>query len=383
MISSYIFETNTNMIRMSSVLLLFLLAKFTCLQGQRCIAGFSEVVVKEDRQSQKETITSIPVVIHLLYKDDSQWVSDQAMISQIDGLSKDFRRQNLDTVNTPMFFRDIAADTRIEFCFAELDPTGNLTNGIEYRQVTDNQIGLTDHYYQSPSGLKAWDSHRYLNIWVCEIETDGAISGFSTFPEDAGSEKDGVVIDYRFFGGDSTGVYGRTLTHEVGHWLGLNHIWGKEMGCSNDDGVEDTPDQLDAYRGCPTYPQQSCGSIDMFMNFMDLTADTCVNLFTVQQAEVMHEVLQNQRENLSCTLVSSFNTSSFDVLRLFPNPARDEIHIDVEILSKIEIWSIADQSIVLSQVTRGHLNISSLPSGIYLVKVWDHNKPQVARFIKL
>lgn len=81
----------------------------------------------------------------------------------------------------------------------------------------------------------------------------------------------------------------RTLTHEVGHWLNLRHIWG-DGGCGVDDFVADTP-LSDAYnRGCPAYPDVSCGTADMTMNFMDYTADSCMNMFTEGQKDRMHSV---------------------------------------------------------------------------------------------
>ena len=95
-----------------------------------------------------------------------------------------------------------------------------------------------------------------MNIWVANIDN---AAGYSSFPEELSSnpELDGIVIDYAFFGdlnsiGEGTNGFdlGRTATHEVGHWLGLDHLWFNRFsnngGCSYDDGVTDTPNQANA-----------------------------------------------------------------------------------------------------------------------------------------
>lgn len=116
--------------------------------------------------------------------------------------------------------------------------------------------------------------------------------------------RDGCVIHYETFGRTPDNPFttlwssssnpfnlGRTATHEVGHWLNLFHIWGKFMSgvlvCTDGDQVGDTPNQAVPYSGCPSHPQTSCLSKDMFMNYMDFTDDVCMNLFTKGQRDRM------------------------------------------------------------------------------------------------
>ncbi|MBK8951796.1 MAG: hypothetical protein IPM85_05195 [Chitinophagaceae bacterium] len=103
-------------------------------------------------------------------------------------------------------------------------------------------------------------------------------------------QKDGIVISYNSFGVNAAGVYGmgKTAVHEVGHWLGLRHIWG-DAYCG-DDGVDDTPRQASYTIGCPTDIRVTCGNApygDMYMNFMDVTNDGCLKMFTHGQKERM------------------------------------------------------------------------------------------------
>ena len=111
----------------------------------------------------------------------------------------------------------------------------------------------------------------------------GQILGYAQFPG-GNWATDGVVMGANFVGATQ-----RTATHEVGHWLNLRHIWG-DGGCGVDDFVADTPESDAANRGCPTYPDVSCGSADMTMNFMDYTNDVCLNMFTIGQKARMDAV---------------------------------------------------------------------------------------------
>ena len=154
--------------------------------------------------------------------------------------------------------------------------------------------------FTSQGGADVWDSKKYLNIWVCNLS--GSTLGFAQFP--GGPEStDGVVVDYLYFGsiGTATAPYdlGRTLTHEVGHWLNLRHIWGDSY-CGNDF-VDDTPTQQTSNSGCPSFPHISCNNGpngDMFMNYMDYTHDDCLIMFTNGQKNRMIAALLNSRSEL-------------------------------------------------------------------------------------
>ena len=78
---------------------------------------------------------------------------------------------------------------------------------------------------------------------------------------------------------------GRTATHEIGHWLGLKHVWGDDgNSCAGSDGVADTPNQAGPTYGCLSYPATDACSPNppgiMFMNYMDYSDDTCMYMFT-------------------------------------------------------------------------------------------------------
>ena len=82
------------------------------------------------------------------------------------------------------------------------------------------------------------------------------------------------------------------MTHELGHYFGLNHLWGLHNGCRHDDGVEDTPNQERPYDECPEFLQSSCGSFEKSINFMDFANDKCLLFFPVGQIDIMRQTLE-------------------------------------------------------------------------------------------
>ena len=271
------------------------------------------------------SIIIIPVVVHVVYNNSTENISDAQIFSQIDILNKDFRRLNSDTVNTPVMFQSVAADTEIEFCLAVNDPNGNPTTGITRTPTSQSSFSTNDGVkYSATGGIDAWDTDNYLNIWVCDIS--GGILGYAQFPG-GNPSSDGVVCDYEYFGniGTATAPYdlGRTATHEVGHWLNLRHIWGDSY--CGDDFCNDTPEHSGSNYSCPSHPSASCNNNgDMFMNYMDYTDDACMNIFTIDQKTRMIAAINTQRSSLlsstacqspdnGCTDSTALNYSSMAV----------------------------------------------------------------------
>ena len=247
-------------------------------------------------------ILTIPVIVHVLYENSTENISDAQINSQIAVLNEDFRRMNADRSNTPADFVPVASDTKIEFCLTQ----------VIRKATTRSSFGTNDAIKSSSTGgSDAITPTTAMNMWVGEI--GGGILGYAQFPG-GNPATDGVVIDYRYFGTTGTATppfnLGRTATHEVGHWLNLRHIWG-DGGCSVDDYVSDTPTAgAPNYTSGPcTYPgPNSCQPRgkkgdgadlpDMFQNYMDYSDDGCMNLFTVGQKDRMWAAISNSRPGL-------------------------------------------------------------------------------------
>jgi len=260
-------------------------------------------VVKNPSVPPTEVIT-IPVVVHVVnYAPDPFLISDEKIHSQIVVLNKDFRKLNPDHLNTPDEFINLVADVGIEFRLATVDPDGNPTTGIirsesnviagDGKEVAHPNIEDRKLYFTDKGGQNAWPNDKYLNIWIADSSNrfgNLALPGYAN-PPGSDPRIDGVVMDPRVFGTLEPLVpynnLGRTATHEIGHWLNLIHIYAGEKNCDTSDLVDDTPNQYGSYSNNPIHPQVSCGSNDMFMNFMDYVADDAMYMFTKGQKERM------------------------------------------------------------------------------------------------
>jgi hypothetical protein len=275
----------------------------------------------------------IPVVVHVIHNGESLGsganIPDAQILSQISVLNKDFRRLNTDANKTPVEFAPLAGSLDIEFVLAKQDPEGLPTDGIV--RINGGRSGWFDSDDYEFKALSYWPAEDYLNIWV--IQLDGPLVGYAKYPEtslpgidDPNSNRlvDGVVIWHRAFGSSDDGPFnlssnftkGRTLTHELGHFFGLRHIWGDDEGCTADDFVNDTPRQAGSSSGCPTHPRSSCGTVNMFQNFMDYTADACMNLFTKEQVARMTTVLENSPRRASLLTSHGLNEPNFVAIDL-------------------------------------------------------------------
>ncbi len=252
-------------------------------------------------------IITIPVVVHVIYSNSQENISDAQIQSQIDVINEDFRRTNSDANNK----WSQAADTQIQFQLATVDPNGNTTTGITRTSSSRTSWGTNDAMKRSSSGgVDPWNTAEYLNMWVCEI--GGGILGYAQFPGGSAAT-DGVVMGPQYFGSSDkgSGFYlsapfdkGRTTTHEIGHYLNLRHIWG-DGGCGVDDFVSDTPTSDGANYGCAT-GHNSCGSEDMVENYMDYSDDACMNLYTQGQKDRMRAVLEQGGSRRALALSDKF-----------------------------------------------------------------------------
>lgn len=352
----------------------------------------SDYVKNYKMQSQKSIIT-IPVVVHVIYNTAAQNISDAQVYSQIDVLNKDFRRLNTDTNLTPAFFKSIAADCEIEFCLAKQDPQGNYTNGITRTQSTVAQFDMSSDAakYSSMGGHDIWNRNNYLNIWVVPAISDGSISGilgYAQLPAGGSSTTDGVVICYQNFGtiGNLSPYFdlGRTVTHEVGHWLNLYHIWGDDgTGCWGTDEVDDTPNQADENYNCPTFPSPSCNNTsDMYSNYMDYTDDACMNIFTQDQKARMLATLNGFRSTIKsssgCILNSLDNTTQTINITIIPNPNEGlfTINSTEKLNGELMIFDVLGKLIYQEKINSRNsvqVDLSNNDAGLYIAVIKGEN----------
>ena len=265
---------------------------------------FEDWISKVERQeiartaADNDEIYALPVVIHIIHNGEQigegRNLSQERINEQMIILNNDYGK----VAGTPGFNTHPAGvDTRIRFCLATTDPNGQPSNGIVRIQATQESFDFTNENTLFKN-LSFWDPNKYLNIWVVKFTGDQYI-GYAQYPfiqalwADSLAfplpvpdvQPDGVVIEYRVFGNVPTGQSGpfasynkgRTVTHEIGHYLGLLHTWGDGFGCTDPNGTdycEDTPKQGEFTAGCPT-TRQSCvqGTPVMKENYLDYTND--------------------------------------------------------------------------------------------------------------
>ncbi|MFN4123017.1 MAG: M43 family zinc metalloprotease [Flavobacteriales bacterium] len=245
----------------------------------------------------------IPVVVHVLHDGGPENISKAQILDQIRILNEDFNAMSQNANLTPAPFQPLVANCEYEFRLANRDPLGNCTDGI-VRVFTNKTNGASNA--NGAKGVSYWNSFSYLNIWVVKNIGDtnplGTILGYAQFPGGGIAQTDGIVVIHNYFGsiGTAAGRRGSTTTHEIGHWLGLRHIWGDGVCVS--DGVEDTPPHQGPNFGVcwNNFPHNVGGCIpaadnphgEMFMNYMDYSDDVCMSMFTIGQKEVMDFVLE-------------------------------------------------------------------------------------------
>lgn len=248
-------------------------------------------------------IYRIPIVVHIVHLGESVGtgtnLSEERIIGQIKTLNEDFRRKaGSRGFNT----HPDGDDTRIEFVLAKTSPDGAPTNGIVRINAETYKDSIQFSNFDYYSSLSYWDPEHYLNIWTEPFPESARdlVLGVATGPQSdlpgthllgtgEPDHAEGVLINSIHLGSSDIGSdfnLGRTLTHEIGHYLGLLHLWG-EYDCTNNDYVDDTPAMGHPYQGsCEERPAMSA-------NYMTWSPDSVMNIFTKGQIERMHYVLEN------------------------------------------------------------------------------------------
>lgn len=308
------------------------------------------------------TIITIPVVVHVIYNGQAIGVApnitDAQVMSQITVMNQDYRKMagtRGDNSNP------VGADTQIQFTLAQVDPNGNPTNGIDRVSLCQDSWSQTEmDSTVKPNTI--WDPTQYMNMWSVNF-SDNTLLGYAQFPDGSGlaglnasggnANSDGVVSNYDVFGSiDATGgssfllntTYnkGRTMTHEVGHWLGLRHIWG-DSPCG-DDYCADTPIHHKENYGCPS-PPLSCDTTpvpEMIDNYMDYTDDTCMDIFTLNQKDRITTVMNNSPRR------SSLKTSNKATpITLFANDAEVKLEASCDMAACGAIPNQAIQKVII------------------------------------
>ncbi|MFY0687971.1 MAG: T9SS type A sorting domain-containing protein [Cyclobacteriaceae bacterium] len=288
----------------------------------------------------EESEITLPVIVHVIHSGEpigsGKNISYEQIQSQLDVINQDFRR-----LEGTRGFNDNpnGADIGIEFCLSPVNEDGGVMDEPGVHRYNGGKDGWTRAEIEgSLKPTTIFNPELFLNIWVVNFDdVEAGLLGYAQFPDNSGlqglpdnggsSTTDGVVVKYNWFGSTDVGDFsalqptakGRTLTHEIGHWLGLRHIWG-DGDCSADDYCADTPTQNGPTSGCQI-GKSTCGSLDMVENYMDYSDGSCMNIFTQDQKDRILAVMElsprrnSLRQNSICVSggdgppVASFTSS--------------------------------------------------------------------------
>lgn len=242
----------------------------------------------------------IPVVVHVIHSDGGENITDAQVKNGIGILTRNWRKQNPDTAEIVSVFKPLAADMGVEFELAKFDPDGHCTNGINRIR---SEFTLTGTH--NVKSLVHWPPDRYLNIYV--VRNAAGLAGHALMPSQADSVPawDGIVISGGYFGniGTSNDTKSVVLSHEVGHYLNLFHIWGgnnvpgfyylpvgQAANCAVGDSVADTPRTV-GWSTCNLNGVSCDAQPDNVQNFMDYAY--CARMFTHGQKQRVHAALNS------------------------------------------------------------------------------------------
>lgn len=253
----------------------------------------NSVEVTTAADGSKSATYVIPIVFHVLHMYGSENISDANVYALVEELNEDFSATNPGISAVIPEFQGIIGNAQVEFRLAAIDPFGNCTNGIEHIYTHETASGESQIHK-----VGQWNRARYFNVWVVDEPgpaTQGILLGYATFPEStdgSGFWTDGVVLRSTTVAANNN----NTLTHEIGHWLGLCHTFGctgtADDGNCDDDNIPDVPVTDGSFSTC-ILTRDDCnpGTVENVQNYMDYSS--CTHMFSQDQVTVMTNVLNN------------------------------------------------------------------------------------------
>lgn len=398
-------------------------------------------------QKTTNATIAVPVVFHIVYNDSTENLPDSVIQHQLLSLNNNFGRRNADTTSLRSVFQPYVGNPNIQFELASIDPDGNPTTGIVRKSTSigyfggvlpygPNQTAQIQQWAQdslfynlsrisvdSLGGSSPWDIDRYLNIWVGDLRIfEPLFNNFEELvflgyampkpghPNFAGTGIDslltypGAIMHYVAIGPNNPNSFpppygnfntisseGDLLSHEVGHFLGLRHIWG-DGDCTADDFINDTPLSNNSNQFSCNKQRNTCldsiGGVnlpDMVENFMDYSSDVCMNTFTLEQALVMRTTLMVFFPGIYA--VGTEEPAELPEIKCFPNPTTGTLRLEAGVSwqgARVQVLNTTGLEVLTTEMSNeGTLNLEiEGPSGIYFVRVIGKQTERTFKVLK-
>ncbi len=349
--------------------------------------------------SGRNTTYTIPVVLHIFHDGEEGRIDMEQIQSGLDVLNQDMQGWNDDWNDIDPAFDSIKGSLDIHFCLATIDPDGNPTTGVNYYNDPDGMLNIGDLF------IHAWDNYKYLNIYLPKYVFNGPsdFTAYAYLPSTANSDqnRDGIFYSSIRWGyGEQSELepgqeWGSVITHEVGHWLNLQHTF--RGGCSGSgDYVDDTPPTTGSgieLEGC--YNNDfSCGVATNGENYMDYNHD-CKKMFTQGQVERMVAALHLpsrmplwSEENLmatGCADLVNIENLTLGEFQVFPNPAADRVELRfTEVPQILIVRNLHGQELqrITQLSSQQFVDLQTIPAGVYLLEARYEQRRSTTRLVK-
>jgi PKD repeat protein len=318
------------------------------MQGQKQL----EYETKNFNPTKANEVYIIPIVFHVLHNGGSENISKEQIYDALEVLNRDYRRLNADANNVVAAFQGIPADIEVEFRMATIAPDGTCFGGITRTQSSLTNVTSSGSGYQQLNAIfqgndvyqGTWPHNKYLNVVIAN--NIGGAAGYTQYPNGGGVGSNVIFILHNYLGriGTSSEYSSRALTHEIGHWLNLPHVWGNTndpgvmSNCNTDDGVADTPNTI-GVTSCKLN-ENSCGPLANVENYMDYSY--CSKMFTPGQKNRMRAAL-NSTVGGRNNIISSANLAAVGAVDT-PPLCRADFRSDLQIICPGQSIKFIDES---------------------------------------
>ncbi len=336
----------------------------------------------------------IPTVVHVLYFDSEEDMLSSEVENLINHVNLGLRGMSENNIVSREIFDTLWADTEIQLCLATVDEFGLLTDGIVHKEI-ETPIEPGD-FFRTKGESTPWNTDLYLNIWVSAMgsgsESNGGIATTPTVPHsNFPNPYIGVTLNKDSYN------YSQILIHEIGHFLGLEHLYFDDIDdtpCSN-NAINPEPKCIPEFLTLNTCSNEEpiwngTDPPDMIENYMEYYGN-CAKMFTRGQkikmrdyANTYYSAMINSQPNTCEIVVSSYVLDEVNTnIKVYPNPTFGEITIEHKKSFSYKIMTIYGQILEIGNGSNTlTINLHSYEKGMLFLIIEGSNNSSIYKIFK-